>query len=51
MTEKPVEHRPGHVVLIVDDVPENLAVLHDALDEAGFTVLVANNGGEFPSSS
>jgi len=44
MTEKPVEHRPGHVVLIVDDVPENLAVLHDALDEAGFTVLVANNG-------
>lgn len=32
------------VVLIVDDVPENLAVLHDALDESGFTVLVANNG-------
>jgi DNA-binding NarL/FixJ family response regulator len=30
--------------LIVDDVPENLAVLHDALDEAGYTVLVANNG-------
>ncbi|MBW8902133.1 MAG: response regulator transcription factor [Massilia sp.] len=34
----------GHVVLIVDDVPENLAVLHDALDEAGFTVLVASHG-------
>jgi DNA-binding response OmpR family regulator/DNA-binding CsgD family transcriptional regulator len=34
----------AHVVLIVDDVPENLAVLHDALDEAGYTVLVANNG-------
>jgi DNA-binding NarL/FixJ family response regulator len=32
------------VVLVVDDVPENLAVLHDALDEAGYTVLVANNG-------
>lgn len=32
------------VVLIVDDVPENLAVLHDALDESGYTVLVANNG-------
>jgi CheY-like chemotaxis protein/DNA-binding CsgD family transcriptional regulator len=32
------------VVLIVDDVPDNLAVLHDALDESGFTVLVANNG-------
>jgi len=34
----------GQVVLIVDDVPENLAVLHDALDESGYTVLVANNG-------
>ncbi|NTV11771.1 MAG: response regulator transcription factor, partial [Zoogloea sp.] len=32
------------VVLIVDDVPENLAVLHDALDDAGYTVLVATNG-------
>jgi DNA-binding NarL/FixJ family response regulator len=32
------------VVLIVDDVPDNLAVLHDALDESGFIVLVANNG-------
>lgn len=32
------------LVLIVDDVPENLSVLHDALDEAGHTVLVAING-------
>ena len=32
------------IVLIVDDIPDNLAVLHDALDESGFTVLVANNG-------
>lgn len=32
------------VVLIVDDVPDNLAVLHDALDESGFMVLVANGG-------
>jgi DNA-binding response OmpR family regulator/DNA-binding CsgD family transcriptional regulator len=32
------------VVLIVDDVPDNLAVLHDALDESGVMVLVANNG-------
>lgn len=32
------------VVLIVDDVLDNLAVLHDALDESGFTVLVANGG-------
>ena len=32
------------VVLIVDDVPDNLAVLHDALDESGYTVLVAIDG-------
>ena len=32
------------IVLIVDDVPENLSLLHDALDEAGYTVLVATNG-------
>lgn len=31
-------------VLIVDDVPDNLALLHDALDEAGYTVLVAFDG-------
>ena len=36
----------GHagLVLIVDDVPDNLAVLHDALDAAGYTVLVATDG-------
>ncbi len=34
----------GEVVLIVDDVPDNLAVLHDALDESGYTVLVATTG-------
>lgn len=32
------------LVLIVDDVPENLSLLHDALDEAGYTVLVATHG-------
>ena len=32
------------VVLIVDDVPDNLAMLHDALDESGYTVLVATSG-------
>ncbi|NDP61241.1 response regulator transcription factor [Polaromonas sp.] len=32
------------VVLIVDDVPDNLSVLHDALDESGYTVLVATSG-------
>jgi DNA-binding response OmpR family regulator/DNA-binding CsgD family transcriptional regulator len=35
---------PGAVVLIVDDVPDNLSVLHDALDESGYTVLVALDG-------
>jgi CheY-like chemotaxis protein/DNA-binding CsgD family transcriptional regulator len=32
------------VVLIVDDVPDNLSLLYDALDEAGYAVLVATNG-------
>jgi len=32
------------LVLIVDDVPDNVAPLHDALDEAGYTVLVALDG-------
>jgi DNA-binding NarL/FixJ family response regulator len=32
------------VVLIVDDIPENLSLLYDALDEAGYAVLVATNG-------
>ena len=32
------------IVLIVDDVPDNLSLLHDALEEAGYTVLVATNG-------
>ncbi len=32
------------VVLIVDDAPDNLAVLHDTLDESGYTVLVALDG-------
>jgi DNA-binding response OmpR family regulator/DNA-binding CsgD family transcriptional regulator len=32
------------VVLIVDDVPDNLSVLHDALDESGYTVLLATSG-------
>jgi DNA-binding response OmpR family regulator/DNA-binding CsgD family transcriptional regulator len=32
------------LVLIVDDVPDNLSLLHDSLDEAGYTVLVATHG-------
>ena len=34
---------PTGLVLIVDDVPDNLAMLHDALDAAGYTVLVATD--------
>ena len=36
--------RDASLVLIVDDVPDNLAMLHDALDAAGYIVLVATNG-------
>jgi CheY-like chemotaxis protein/DNA-binding CsgD family transcriptional regulator len=39
-----IDRTASDVVLIVDDVPDNLAVLHDALDESGYTVLVATNG-------
>jgi DNA-binding NarL/FixJ family response regulator len=39
-----LEHDISDIVLIVDDVPENLSLLHDALDEAGYTVLVATHG-------
>jgi DNA-binding response OmpR family regulator/DNA-binding CsgD family transcriptional regulator len=38
------DRQNAELVLIVDDVPDNLSVLHDALDEAGYTVLVATNG-------
>jgi DNA-binding response OmpR family regulator/DNA-binding CsgD family transcriptional regulator len=38
------QHNQPLLVLIVDDVPDNVAVLHDALDESGYTVLVANSG-------
>ena len=40
----PLAHASGKLVLIVDDMPDNLALLHDALDEAGYTVLVATDG-------
>jgi len=42
--EVPLGCNISDIVLIVDDVPENLSLLHDALDEAGHTVLVATNG-------
>lgn len=44
MPEHILDHGSQDVVLIVDDIPENLSMLHDALDEAGYTVLVATNG-------
>ena len=48
MTPNPLDHTldraNSDVVLIVDDVPDNLAVLHDALDESGYTVLIATSG-------
>ncbi|MEO6018433.1 MAG: response regulator transcription factor [Polaromonas sp.] len=40
----PLDRANSDVVLIVDDVPDNLSVLHDALDESGYTVLVATSG-------
>lgn len=39
-----LDRASSELVLIVDDVPDNLAVLHDALDESGYTVLVATGG-------
>lgn len=36
--------RQQGIVLAVDDVPDNLALLYDALDQVGYTVLVATDG-------
>lgn len=44
ITKPDLNRHQSSLVLIVDDVMDNLAVLHDALDESGYTVLVANNG-------
>ena len=46
MTETLPDRSASDLVLVVDDVPDNLSLLHDALDEAGFTVLVATNGDQ-----
>jgi len=40
----PLDRSAADVVLIVDDQPGNLSLLHDALDESGYTVLVATSG-------
>src|SRR5512133_2163520 len=42
--EQTLDRANSDLVLIVDDVPDNLSVLHDALDESGYTVLVALSG-------
>jgi DNA-binding response OmpR family regulator/DNA-binding CsgD family transcriptional regulator len=42
--ERTLDRANSDVVLIVDDVPDNLSMLHDALDESGYTVLVATHG-------
>ena len=39
-----IDRPTADIVLIVDDVPDNLSLLHDALDEAGYAVLVATSG-------
>ena len=39
-----IDRGSADVVLIVDDVPDNLSVLHDALDESGYAVLIATDG-------
>ena len=44
MTQPFPDRSAAQIVLIVDDVPDKLSVLHDALDESGYIVLVATNG-------
>ena len=44
MSEFTLQQTDQLIVLIVDDVPDNVALLHDALDDAGYTVLVALDG-------
>ncbi len=38
------DHAERRVVMLVDDVPDNLSMLSDALDEAGYVVVVATDG-------
>lgn len=44
MSAMPKPLTEGKLVLLVDDVPDNLRLLSDALDAAGYTVLVATDG-------
>jgi CheY-like chemotaxis protein/DNA-binding CsgD family transcriptional regulator len=38
------DSKASHIVMIIDDTPENLALLSDTLSEAGYRVLVATDG-------
>ncbi|MEM1291121.1 MAG: response regulator, partial [Cyanobacteria bacterium P01_H01_bin.162] len=40
----PLAEAGAGTVLVVDDTPANLSVLFDLLDDAGFQVLVAQDG-------
>ena len=51
LPERLADRAHAGLVLIVDDVPDNLAVLHDALDAAGYTVLVATEGASARSGA
>ena len=42
---------PAATVMIVDDVPANLAMLHDALEDAGYSVRVATGGRQAIASA
>ncbi|WP_296284731.1 response regulator transcription factor [Acinetobacter ursingii] len=49
ITKEPTNHKTNSplaspIILIVDDVPENLGLLHESLDQSGYTVLVATDG-------
>jgi CheY-like chemotaxis protein/DNA-binding CsgD family transcriptional regulator len=44
--DRALDRANSDVVLVVDDVPDNLAMLHDALDESGYTVLIATSGAD-----
>jgi len=36
--------QPSNIVLVVDDSPATLGILNEALEKAGYTVLVAQSG-------
>ena len=44
MTMTKVSANPNGIVMIIDDTPDNLAILSDTLSEFGYRVLVATDG-------